>query len=244
MENIFTDDKVQHLELVLNRGEHSTLIFAQSTSVHLCAKVETDGQLNVFILNFGGSNIAETYNSFNITLAGQNSSTNVYGLSLLDKNQKVYNEIDVCHKSGHTYSRQLFKGIFDDTSQGKFHGHIYVAPAAQKIEATQINRTILVSTKAKFETQPFLEIYADDVKCSHGATIGQFDEQALFYLRSRGIPLKEARQLLMRAFASEITAHIVSVETQNTVNNWIERRLNGETVACGTMPCKHNCISC
>ena len=108
----------------------------------------------------------------------------------------------------HCTSNQLFKGILDDDATGSFNGKIHVSKDAQKTQAYQKNNNILLSPAARMNTKPHLEIYADDVKCSHGATIGQLDREAMFYLRSRGIGEKEARHLLMYAFANEIVSKI------------------------------------
>jgi len=113
------------------------------------------------------------------------------------------NDGHVEHASPHCSSRQFYNGILDDNAHGVFHGRIVVHKDAQKTDAKQTNRNLLLSDDAQIDTKPQLEIYADDVKCTHGATIGQIDENALFYLRSRGLTEAEARQLLLLAFASE-----------------------------------------
>jgi Fe-S cluster assembly protein SufD len=247
--DFFTDNKTQNLKLSLSTGEERTIVFVQEVGVTLQAEVNADAQLDIFLFNFGGSNIAATKNNISINLISKNAQTNIYGLYLIDKHQKIHNEVEVRHNSPNTYSNQLFKGILDDSAQGKFYGHIFVNPQAQKIEARQNNRNILISPKAKFETKPFLEIYADDVKCSHGATVGQLDEQALFYLRQRGLSLRTARHLLMTAFASEITTHITSAQTREKINSLVAARL-GYSIGsstnhnCGEQPCEHKCHNC
>ena len=108
------------------------------------------------------------------------------------------------HAQPHCASHEYFNGILDDQSKGVFHGRIYVHPIAQKTDAKQTNKNILLSDDATADTKPQLEIYADDVKCTHGATIGQLNPESVFYLRARGIPLDTARRMLIHAFAGEI----------------------------------------
>jgi Fe-S cluster assembly protein SufD len=246
---VYTNNSTSSLNLALSASEHRVIVFAQETSVSLQAEINTNAQLDVFFFNFGGSNIAATTNNIDVNLVSKNARANIYGLYLIDKYQKVYNEIKVCHNSPNTYSNQLFKGILDDSAQGEFHGHIFVKKDAQKTEAKQNNCNILISPKAKFETKPFLEIYADDVKCSHGATVGQLDEQALFYMRQRGLSLQVARNLLMTTFASEITKYIICVQTRERINDMIAARLSGgivsrETANCGGQQCEYKCYDC
>src|SRR6202163_2112504 len=112
------------------------------------------------------------------------------------------------HAQPHCASHEYFNGILDDKSRGVFHGRIYVHPEAQKTDAKQTNKNLLLSDDATIDTKPQLEIYADDVKCTHGATIGQLNEESIFYLRARGIGMDTARQMLIHAFAGEIIERI------------------------------------
>jgi Fe-S cluster assembly protein SufD len=134
------------------------------------------------------------------------------------------NYMRVEHASPHCDSRQLYKGVLDGRSRGVFHGRIIVHKDAQKTDAKQTNRNLLLSDQAQIDTKPQLEIYADDVKCTHGATIGQLDENAIFYLRSRGISLESARTLLLFAFTSEILERVKVEPIRNylegLVKNW------------------------
>ena len=132
----------------------------------------------------------------------------------------------------HCTSNQLFKGILDDNATGAFNGKIYVSKDAQKTQAYQKNNNILLSPSARMNTKPHLEIYADDVKCSHGATIGRLDSEAMFYLRSRGIGEKEARQLLMYAFADEIIGKIQVGLLRERIIELVDKRLRGELARC------------
>jgi Fe-S cluster assembly protein SufD len=147
-------------------------------------------------------------NNVHPVLAGEGSECYINGLFMSTGRQHMDNYMKVEHASPHCDSRQLYKGVLDGRSHGVFHGRIIVHKGAQKTDAKQTNRNLLLSDEAQIDTKPQLEIYADDVKCTHGATIGQLDENAIFYLRSRGIPLDSARSLLLFAFTSEIIERI------------------------------------
>ena len=142
-------------------------------------------------------------NNVHPVLGGEGGECLINGLFVGNGKQHLDNYMHVEHRSPHCSSRQFYNGILDDSAHGVFHGRIVVHKDAQKTDAKQTNRNLLLSDDAQIDTKPQLEIYADDVKCTHGATIGQIDEKALFYLRSRGLNEVEARQLLLLAFASE-----------------------------------------
>ena len=142
-------------------------------------------------------------NNVHPVLAGEGAECLINGLFIGSGRQHLDNYMLVEHASPHCESRQFYNGILDGQSHGVFHGRIIVHKDAQKTDAKQTNRNLLLSDDAQIETKPQLEIYADDVKCTHGATIGQIDETALFYLRSRGIDERSARKLLLLAFANE-----------------------------------------
>ncbi|HEX2395781.1 MAG TPA: SufD family Fe-S cluster assembly protein, partial [Bacteroidales bacterium] len=144
----------------------------------------------------------------------------------------VANYILMDHASPNCTSNQLFKGILDDEATGSFNGKILVRQDAQKIQAYQKNNNILLSSTARMNTKPHLEIYADDVKCSHGATVGQLDSEALFYIRSRGISEDEARHLLMYAFANEIVSRISVPILKERIIDLVDKRLRGELSGC------------
>ncbi len=149
---------------------------------------------------FGGALVR---NNVHPVLAGEGGDCLINGLFLGRGRQHLDNYMLVEHASPHCDSRQFYNGILDDQSRGVFHGRIIVHKGAQKTDAKQTNRNLLLSDGAQIDTKPQLEIYADDVKCTHGATIGQIEEEALFYMRSRGLAESEARALLLFAFASE-----------------------------------------
>jgi Fe-S cluster assembly protein SufD len=142
-------------------------------------------------------------NNVHPVLAGEGGECLINGLFLGSDKQHIDNYMLVEHASPHCSSRQFYNGILDDHAHGVFHGRIIVHKDAQKTDAKQTNRNLLLSDDAQIDTKPQLEIHADDVKCTHGATIGQIDEDALFYLRSRGVDEASARNMLIRAFAGE-----------------------------------------
>lgn len=171
-------------------------------------------------------------NNFYVKLNGRFGETNLYGLFLCDSSQHVANYVLMDHASSDCSSNQLFKGILDEDATGSFNGKILVRKDAQKTQAYQKNNNILLSPAARMNTKPHLEIYADDVKCSHGATVGQLDMEALFYLRSRGIGEKESRHLLMYAFANEIVSKITIPVLKDRIIDLVDKRLRGELARC------------
>ena len=145
---------------------------------------------------------------FEIKIGKPGVHLEIFGLYLCPHSEQVNFNITVRHMVGGAFSRQTFRGIVGGTARAEFDGLVYVAKDAQKTEAYQENRTILLSEGAVAETHPQLEIYADDVKCSHGATTGYLNPEELFYLRSRGIPEKEARKMQMISFVSPVISHL------------------------------------
>ena len=180
-------------------------------------------------------------NNLKIVFNGDHSEANAYGISLTDKKQHVDNFILIEHAQPNCISNQIFKNILDDESTGAFAGRIHVARDAQQTNAFQRNNNVLLSDRARMQTKPQLIIDADDVKCSHGATVGQIDEDALFFLRSRGIGEKEARTMLMNAFAHEVIQKITIEPLRGRINELIEKRLKGEISHCHE--CNYQCNS-
>jgi Fe-S cluster assembly protein SufD len=167
-------------------------------------------------------------------LGGENAETHSYGLFLADKDQHIANFVKVDHAAPNCNSTQLFKGVLDDDASGAFNGRIMVHKDAQKTNAYQSNNNILLSETARMDSKPQLEIFADDVKCSHGATVGQLDENALFYLRSRGIDVREARLMLMFAFAHEVVKNITIEALRDRIDELVNKRLRGELSRCAS----------
>mgnify|MGYP003290701487 CR=1 FL=1 len=143
-----------------------------------------------------------------VRLAGEGAEANIYGAYVCGGNEKVRISVDMHHDVPYCNSRQLFKGIAGGSSRVDFYGKIIVAQDAQRTEAYQENHNILLSDGAKVDTKPQLEIYADDVKCSHGATIGRLNEEEQFYMRSRGISLEDAKVLQMISFIAPVFEHV------------------------------------
>jgi len=178
--------------------------------------------LNTFTLTLNGQLVR---NNLTIIIDGENCESHFYGLYLLNGNTLGDNHTVVDHKKPNSFSNEMYKGIMDGNSKGVFNGKIFVRPHAQKTNAFQSNRNILVSDSATVNTKPQLEIWADDVKCSHGCTSGQLDEEALFYLRSRGIAEPIAKAMLLYAFASEVLTPIKNETLKSYLDNLIAERL-------------------
>lgn len=202
----------------------------QSTVLHSAwFHLGRDARLNSHAISLNGGLIR---NESVVTLSQPGADANVYGLYLMDKKQQTDNLVFVDHAAPNCTSSELFKGILDDYAHAVFNGHILVRPDAQQTAAYQSNRNILLTDKARVNTQPFLEIYADDVKCSHGATVGQLDAEAMFYLRSRGIGEENARMLLMYAFAAEVIGKIGIENLRDRIDDLVKKRLRGELSIC------------
>ncbi len=208
---------------VQNKGQNSSLV----TSLYFRQEKNSKVSNNVITLNGGF-----TRNQVDLSITGENCISDLYGLYLMDKSQHVDNQVFVDHVAPNSLSNQLYKGILDDQASGVFSGKVLVRRNSQKTQAFQNNKNILLTDEAKVNTQPFLEIYADDVKCSHGATVGQLDSNAMFYMRSRGLCERTARQLLMYAFAGEIVNKISIKALRDNITKLVEKRLRGELSIC------------
>jgi Fe-S cluster assembly protein SufD len=182
-----------------------------------------------------------TRNDYHLDLNGTGSHTTLAGMAVARDSQLVDNSSVVIHHTSHCHSNQLFKYVLDDHSTGAFEGAIKVEEGAVLTEAYQSNRNLLASNDARMHTRPQLEIYCDDVKCSHGAATGQLDQQALFYMRARGIPEHEARVMLMQAFMDDVIATVHLEGLRERLRMLVERRFHGHTTAtcadCGTSRC-------
>ena len=167
--------------------------------------VERDAKVEVVVLAMPGVSCDL---KMDVRLAGEGAEANIFGAYVCGAQEKVRIAVDMHHDLPHCNSRQLFKGIAGGTSRVDFYGKIIVAQDAQRTEAYQENHNILLSDGAKVDTKPQLEIYADDVKCSHGATIGRLNEEEQFYMRSRGITLEDAKVLQMISFIAPVLENI------------------------------------
>lgn len=203
---------------------------------------------NVYVEQKANSNVllngmtlynGTTRNHTEVSLIGKGAEISLYGMAIEDKNQHVDNNTVIDHKASDCISNELYKYVLDDQSVGAFAGKVLVRPGAQKTSSQQTNRNLCITRDAHMYTQPQLEIYADDVKCSHGATVGQLDENALFYMRARGISQKEARLLLMFAFVNEVVDSIRLDALKDRLHILVEKRFRGELSKCqGCAICK------
>ncbi len=172
---------------------------------HIFVEQQDNSTYKTQLINIGGDLIR---NDLNIQINGENCDTDISGLSLLSGKEHVENYTVVSHNKPNSNSQQLFKYILSESSEGVFNGLVTVQPDAQKTDSQQTNKNILLSKNALMNSNPQLEIYADDVKCSHGSATGELDEDAIFYLRSRGFDLLVAKTLLVEGFAKEVTDKI------------------------------------
>ncbi|MBQ8240721.1 MAG: Fe-S cluster assembly protein SufD, partial [Bacteroides sp.] len=173
-----------------------------------------------------------TRNTTEVTLNGRGAEISLCGMAIADKNEHVDNHTFIDHKVSDCTSNELFKYVLDDQSVGAFAGKVLVREGAQRTSSQQTNRNLCATREARMYTQPQLEIYADDVKCSHGATVGQLDEKALFYMQQRGISCKEARLLLMFAFVNEVIDTIRMDALKDRLHLLVEKRFRGELNKC------------
>jgi len=183
---------------------------------------QTESNCSIHTFSFGGK---LTRNNLNFYQKGEHCDSTLKGITIIEGKQHVDHNTLVHHIMPNCESHQDYKGIYANNSTGVFNGKIVVEKEAQKINAFQANNNILLDDMATINSKPQLEIFADDVKCSHGCTIGQLDEDSLFYLRSRGIPLKEAKALLMYAFASNVLESVKIPEIKKRITYQIALKL-------------------
>lgn len=199
----------------------------QIISTFIDQKAQSNVLGNIITLHNG-----VTRNNSYVKLDGEHAEAHLYGMALTDKDQHVDNFSFIDHAVKNCTSTELFKYVLDDNSVGAFRGRILVREGATKTMAYQTNRNILMTNDAKMYTKPQLEIYNDDVKCSHGATTGQINEEALFYLRARGISEKESRILLMFAFCDDVLENIRLESLRERIKELVEKRFRGELSKC------------
>lgn len=214
--NVAPHGRLKHI-MLQNDGE---------TSSQLCETRVNQAKESVYT-NYTFSISGEIVrNNLKIDLDDEHTEANLYGLYLLDGKQHVDNHTEVDHKVPNCLSNELYKGVLDGKSNGVFNGKVFVREDAQKTNAYQQNRNLLLSKEATINTKPQLEIWADDVKCSHGATVGQLDEDQLFYLKSRGIEKDMAQSLMVYAFASEVIERLPIDSLRQYLLNIIGKKLN------------------
>ncbi len=215
-------------ELFVGAGakvEHCKFQEESSTAYHMATlHAEVARNANVIAHSFAlGARLSR--NNIRAVLAGEGLECVLNGLYLTHEDQLADHHMIVEHARPHCASHEYFNGILDGRSRGVFHGRILVRPEAQKTDAKQTNKNLLLSDDAGVNTKPQLEIYADDVKCTHGATIGQLNEESIFYLRARGIGRNNARRMLMHAFAGEIIDRIRHEPLREALDRLVWRRL-------------------
>ena len=180
-----------------------------------------------------------TRNKLDLTLSGEGAECNCYGGVIADKEQHVDNNTLIAHKASHCTSNELYKYVLNDEATGAFAGRVLVEPGAQKTSSQMTNQNLCASAKSRMYTQPMLEIYADDVKCAHGSTVGQLNDAALFYMRQRGISEKEAKTLLQQAFVNEVIDRINLEPLHDRLHHLVEMRFRGKLSKCeGCKLCK------
>ena len=191
----------------VSKGDIFERVFVNEQEVNLHIEQEAGSRVKIHIVNFTSAK-----NTVTIEQKGEKCETEIYALAYLHGADSVTTETHVRHAVGGGTSNQLIKFVLDDNSRGRFIGDLKIAQNAQQTEAHQTNRNLLLSETAEMRTQPQLEIYADDVKATHGASTGQLDESALFYMQQRGIDKQKARQLLVNAFMKDVL-NTISDET-------------------------------
>lgn len=207
-------------------SRHSMVYISQARGSHMSGSPMT-------LLN------GKTRNDFHVDLEDEQCETHLSGMVIGSGKSHTDNFTSVRHLAPHGSSRQIFKYVLDDNSTGSFTGRVYVDPAARFTDASQTNRNIMASTGARMHAKPQLEIYNDDVKCSHGATTGQLDAEALFYMQTRGIPMEEARTMLMQAFMTDVTDAVAIEGLRDRLRHLVEKRFQGTLGACST--CREAC---
>ena len=180
-----------------------------------------------------------TRNKLDLTFSGEGAECQCYGCVIADKQQHVDNNTLIVHKVPHCTSNELYKYVLDDAATGAFAGRVLVEHGAQKTSSQMTNQNLTATKEARMFTQPMLEIYADDVKCAHGSTVGQLNDAALFYMRQRGISLAEAKLLLQNAFINEVIDKMQLEPLRDRLHHLVEKRFRGELNKCeGCKLCK------
>ncbi|MBQ9418646.1 MAG: SufD family Fe-S cluster assembly protein [Bacteroidales bacterium] len=232
-----------HLQIHLAQGANLRLYRLQGMATpaqqltHTTLLLDSDAHASIATITLGGQHVR---NNIIVRLQGEGASLDAGGLYLLDRDQQCDNYIFVEHAAPHGTSNELYKGILDDSARARFNGHVLVQEGAVKTDARQTNRHILLTSKAHADARPFLEIYNDDVKCSHGSTTGQLDPDALFYLQTRGITRRSAITMLSYAFCDEVIRRIQIPALREAVSDMVKKRLHGEL----STPCDECAIQC
>lgn len=213
-------------EITIHSGETFEKVFLNEPNIDLHILQEAGSRVKIHVLNIPAEKSRyreiEISNNIVVEQTGEGCETEIYGLAYLQGEEQVTTETHVHHAVGGGRSNQLLKFVLDDSAHGRFIGDLKIAPDAQKTEAHQTNRNLVLSEDAEMRTQPQLEIYADDVQATHGASTGQLDETALFYMQQRGIDKEKARQLLVGAFMKEVIEAISDEALREQLLNAID----------------------
>ena len=201
----------------VSKGDIFERVFVNEPEVDLQIEQQAGSRVKIVVVNF-----ASGTNRITIEQLGEGCETEIYALAYLHNDETVTTETHVKHAVGGGTSNQLVKFVLDDHSRGRFIGDLKIVKDAQQTEAHQTNRNLLLSEEAEMRTQPQLEIYADDVKATHGASTGQLDESALFYMQQRGIDKQKARQLLVGAFMKDVLNTISDEALREQLLNTID----------------------
>lgn len=215
---IVVDERAHLQHYYIQTGDENTRYIHHTEVVQRASSL-----YNNYKASFPGTGLLR--NNLNVSLDGENIESHLYGLYLAGGHQLIDNHTIVDHLKPHCHSNELYKGVMKDEAVAVFNGKIFVRKDAQKTNAFQKNNNLMLSKKAVVDSKPQLEIFADDVKCSHGSTIGQFNEDALFYLKARGIGEEKAKALLIHAFAYDVTEKIPLPAVQAHINQLIEEGL-------------------
>ena len=211
----------ENAHLTINKIQYESEESFHISTEEVQQATDSNFKINTFTLNGG-----LVRNNLHINVNGKNCESHLNGAYLLKNKQHVDNHSVVDHKVPNCESHELYKGVIDDSATAVFNGKVYVRPDAQKINAFQSNANVLLSDNATINSKPELEIYADDVKCSHGSTTGQLDEEAVFYLRARGLSEKSARQLVVSAFIGEVIEKVENEEVVTFINKKLKERFD------------------
>ena len=204
------------------------------SSVYIDQQRDSRVNHNVITLHNG-----TTRNKLDLTFSGEGAECHCYGCVIADKHQHVDNNTLISHKVPHCTSNELYKYVVDNQATGAFAGRVLVEHGAQQTTSQMTNQNLTASREARMYTQPMLEIYADDVKCAHGSTVGQLNDAALFYMRQRGISLEEAKVLLQNAFINEVIDKMQLEPLRDRLHYLVEKRFRGELNKCkGCQLCK------
>ena len=221
-----------HLDLYCLEETHNKNV--RVSNVYIDQQANSRVTHNVITLHNG-----ITRNKLDLNFSGEGAECHCYGCVIADKQQHVDNNTLIIHNAPHCTSNELYKYVLDDKATGAFAGRVLVNPGAQKTTSQMTNQNLTATKEARMYTQPMLEIYADDVKCAHGSTVGQLNDAALFYMQQRGISLKQARLLLQNAFINEVIDKMQLEPLRDRLHHLVEKRFRGELNKCeGCRLCK------